>query len=103
MKTLLWISLICWPMLALAETAQKPTSVAEIGGGNKLFIFHEPCPLGPWFTKWQKGRWIFAGKPYDACWRIERDANDNIVIKTVDDNGDTGSVPAQIFKKLKAI
>lgn len=84
-----------------AHAADSATLVAEIEG-NKLFLFHEPCSLGGWFTKWKKARWDYEGKSFEACWRLQL-GPDGLYVETVDANGDAGSVPTPFFKTVEAI
>lgn len=76
--------------------------VADIGT-SKLFLYQEPCALGGWFSKWKKGTWQVEGKLFDACWKLQRDADDQVYVHTVDADGDAGSVPARMFKKATGI
>lgn len=96
--------LFCWPTMVFGEPVAEPepTYVANVGQ-NQLFILPEPCQLGGWFAKWRKARWLFNGQTFDACWKLEREATGGLVVKTVDDAGDTGSIPLAMFKQAQGV
>lgn len=97
----LLVATVIWATKAYPEEPQAVAFVAE-AGDNKLFIFPDPCPLGGWFEKWKKARWVFNGQSFEACWRIQRDG-DGLYVHTVDAAGDAGVMPVDLFKKVEAI
>lgn len=100
---LLLIAVSCTSIVATkAYGADMPTYVAEMGE-NKLFIFAEPCALGGWFTTWRKARWLFQGKSFESCWKLQRNADGDLYVHTVDTSGDAGMVPLGAFRKQEAI
>lgn len=79
------------------ETKPAPVYVAHIGS-NRLSLFQDACALGDWFATWKKAQWFYQGRNFDACWKIQRDADD-LYVYTVDANGDAGSIPLAMFHK----
>lgn len=94
------VVVFCWPSILFADEA-APTFVAQMGD-NKVYLYPAPCPLGGWFAEWRKAQWLYQGKFYESCWRLQR-TEQGVFVHTVDANGDVGSLPASIFKKAQQI
>lgn len=90
----------CFPTMAGAEAAPPPFA-AQLGQ-NRLVIYPEACTLGGWFAIWKKAQWFYNGKHYEACWRVQRDQQ-GLSVKTVDSEGEVGSVPLTMFKAEQGV
>lgn len=100
MRILLLLALL-WPAILFADEEPTSSFVAQLGD-NKLFLYPERCELGAWFVRWHKARWVFNGKSFDGCWTLGRH-DGGIFVHTVDESGDTGSVPVAAFRKEEGI
>ena len=88
------IYLTCWPAAVLAD---EPTySVTSEHG--KLTLTAEPCTAHAWLKGWQLARWSWRGKDYEACWRMQSDGRQKLVV-VLDSAGEvTTFYPAQFTR-----
>lgn len=92
-------ALLLIPALALAE---DPTYSA-INPDGTLTLTSEPCVQHPWLNGWQVARWMWKGKPYEACWRLQNDGEGKRLVVVLDSNGDVVTVDPRQFRKDEAI
>lgn len=93
--------LFCWPAAVLADN--PPTFSASSPTGDKVTLTAEPCTQHPWLQHWQVARWIWRGKPYDACWRLKDTPQGDKVVVVLDADGDIVSFDPTQFVKDEGI
>ena len=74
------IVLLIWlATLPATLMAGEPTySVSSEHG--KLTLTDEPCTAHAWLKGWQIARWSWRGKDYQACWRVQSDGRQKLVV-----------------------
>lgn len=75
--------LFCWPAAVLADLPTY-SFTSEYG---KLTLTAEPCTAHVWLKDWEVARWIWKGEPYEACWRMQSDGHQPLIV-VVDSNGE---------------
>lgn len=92
--------LITWPTLLLADEP-LPTYSAT-GPEGKVTLTADPCKQHLWLAGWQVAHWIWRGKSYDACWRMQRNGGEQLVV-ILDSSGDVATFYPSQFKPDEAI
>ena len=103
-----WVSVVLGVgtivLLALLLTDAKAADTYTLRiGDHSVTLMQEPCDIGGWFKDWKKAQWIYEGKRYEACWRVQQGAQGNPVVHTIDSAGDVGTLPMQGFRKDEAV
>lgn len=84
--------------LAAATWSAGAQSFSATDEDGKLTLTKEPCTAaGPWFTKWRAARWMFRGKPYDACWTVAKSASGAQMIVIIDSDGQVSNMSPNRF------
>ena len=96
MKLPLWVwifaVIVCWPSMLLAE------SYSATGPDGKITLTKEPCKAHEWLKGWQVARWMWKGKAYAACWRMQGHAQERLVV-VLDSSGEVATFyPSQFIK-----
>jgi hypothetical protein len=86
-----------WSFYALADTFSAQ------GSNGKLTLKKKPCSLGPWFKVWLEADWLYKGKPYKACWRVQRTQAGQDVVIVIDSSGVVSDFDAREFKQDEPI
>ena len=82
---------ICVLLFLFCVQAQNMT--ARDAGGNTVTLQDEKCVIAPWLDKWKTAVFVYNGKTYASCWRIQ---NNEVVI--LDSGGDVTVLPPDIFR-----
>ena len=100
-----WLILILAIFLGAGiVTAAWPAETFSATDENgKLTLSNTPCTLGNWFKEWKAAHWLYKGKSYEACWRLQKtmDGRDRIVI--IDSAGMVTPVDPRAFAPDEAI
>jgi hypothetical protein len=75
-----------WSFYALADTFSAQ------GSNGKLTLKKKPCSLG-----------LYKGKPYKACWRVQRTQAGQDVVIVIDSSGVVSDFDAREFKQDEPI
>jgi hypothetical protein len=89
------IFLTCWPAAVLADESTYSASNPD----GRLTLTSEPCLVHPWLNGWQVARWMWKGKPYEACWRLQNDGGDKKLVVVLDSNGEVVTVDPRQFTR----
>ena len=76
-----------------ASSYAVPTMVARDSAGNVITLQDNKCVAAPWLEKWKTAVFVYQGKTYAACWRIQ---DGDVVV--LDSDGAATFLPASIFK-----
>jgi len=99
---LVWfVLLICFFRMPMAQAEALPTYSAT-GPEGKVTLTAEPCQQHPWLAGWQVARWMWKGKAYEACWRMQK-ANGEHLIVILDSTGEVATFYPTQFVKDEAI
>lgn len=91
--------IFCLPAAVLAEDLPTYSVTSEYG---KLTLTAEPCKAHEWLKEWEVARWMWKGKPYEACWRVQSDGTQQLVV-VVDSNGEVTTFHPGQFVQDKTI
>lgn len=85
-------------LMVVWSTAYAQTMSATNEDG-KLTLTKEPCKLaGPWFEKWKAAKWMYRGKPYDACWTVAGTRGGGQSILIIDSDGQVSQIDPRAFQ-----
>ena len=88
-----WGVLAAVLMLFAMSNPAKADMVAKDRAGNSVTLHEAPCVSAPWLKDWKTATFIYGGKTYAACWRIQ---NDMVIV--LDAAGDVSPLPMTAFK-----
>lgn len=78
--------------------ADNSKMVARDQAGNSVTLQSEKCVAAPWLVDWMTAVFIYQGKQYAACWKIQAGT---VVI--LDSGGDVTSLPMDAFRPEQTI
>jgi len=84
---------VLFAVLMLFSMSSHAGMVAKDNNGNSVTLHEAPCVSSPWLKDWKTATFIYGGKTYAACWRIQN----NMVI-VIDSAGDVSPLPMEAFK-----
>lgn len=92
-----WLVLLVFLFTPVAWAEDLPT-FSVTGPDGKLTLTAEPCKAHAWLKGWQEAKWYWRGKDYAACWRMQSDGHQKLVV-VLDAAGDvTTFYPAQFVQ-----
>ena len=89
--------IVCWPSMLLAEETYSAS-----GPDGKLTLTKEPCTAHEWLKGWQVARWSWKGKNYAACWRMQGQPQERLVV-VLDAAGEVATFYPQQFVKDEGV
>lgn len=95
----------CLPAALLAATsalAEDLPTYSATGPEGKVTLTAEPCTQHIWLAGWQIARWMWRGKAYEACWRMQRNGGEQLVV-ILDSSGEVATFYPTQFVKDEAI
>jgi hypothetical protein len=79
-------------LMLFSLSSHAANMVAVDPNGNRITLSETKCVISPWTTEWRNATFVYQGKTYAACWRIQG----NLVI-ILDSGGDITPVPITNF------
>lgn len=98
-----WVGRILVLLAVLVTTvyatgAYADTYSVKAQNGDSITLMDTPCTQGEWFKLWKAARFVYQGRSFEACWRVE-----DTMVLVLDAEGDLSSVPMQAFSKDEGV
>lgn len=86
--------LLCLLLLAANQAIAAESYSYRDSSGNQVRLYDAECAVSTGWLKLKRAIVKWHGKEYAACWMIIK-----TTVIIVDESGDAGTVPAQMFSK----
>lgn len=90
-------ALVAWSSGWAADTM----SASDQNG--KITLSLEPCAASPWLAEWKTASWLYKGKVYAACWRVQKTTSGADTVIVLDSDGMVTPIDPRQFKRDEGV
>ena len=102
-----WVGRVLCLLALLGTTIYGTWAYADSfvarSGDDSLTLHQEACPIGSWLKDWKKATWVWEGKSVAACWSLAKRTDGRTMVMTLDEDGEVGEMPMQMFRKEEGV
>ena len=88
MKSVMFAVLMLFAFDAIAENL-----VVNDASGNQVTLMSEACTASSWLKDWKLASFLYKGKAYEACWRLQ-----GTTVVILDSGGEVTPLPSGAFR-----
>jgi len=89
---------VLFMVLMLFAMSVKAGMVARDNEGNVITLMTEACKVSPWLKDWKTASFLYNGKVYPACWKLQ-----GRLVIILDSGGDVTPVSMGAFSQETSI
>ena len=80
-------------LMLVSAAAFADNLTARDQAGNYVTLMSDACVVGPWLKEWKTAVFLYKGKQYEACWKLQ-----GTTVVILDSAGEVTPLPAGAFK-----